>query len=72
MVQKNGDKGGRREEADLKRDEAHLEAMYLRTKPEINKWLHLTPRVAALGANATERGPVMSKRFMPTWWRSWF
>ena len=27
---------------------AHLEAMFLRTKPEANQWLHLTPRVAAL------------------------
>ena len=27
---------------------AHLEAMVLRTKPEANQWLHLTPRVAAL------------------------
>ena len=29
---------------------AQLEAMVLRTKPEANQWLHLTPRVAALGA----------------------
>ena len=28
---------------------AHLEAMVLRTKPETNQWLHLNPRVAALG-----------------------
>ena len=33
---------------------AHLEAMVLRTKPEANQWLHLTPRVAALGADAFE------------------
>ena len=38
---------------------AHLEAMILRTKPEANQWLHLTPRVAALGADAFEQGPVM-------------
>ena len=38
---------------------AHLEAMVLRTKPEANKWLHMTPRIAALGADAFERGPVM-------------
>ena len=38
---------------------AHLEAMVLRTKPEINQWLHLNPRVAALGADAFEQGPVM-------------
>ena len=31
---------------------AHLEAMVLRTKPEANQWLHLSPRVAALGADA--------------------
>ena len=31
---------------------AHLEAMVLRTKPEANQWIHLNPRVAALGAEA--------------------
>ena len=31
----------------------------MRTKPEANKWLHLSPRVAALGADAFEHGPVM-------------
>ena len=38
---------------------AHLEAMVLRTKPEANQWLHLNPRVAALGADAFEQGPMM-------------
>ena len=38
---------------------AHLDAMVLRTKPEANQWLHLNPRVAALGADAFEQGPVM-------------
>ena len=33
--------------------------MVLRTKQEANKWLHLTPRIAALGADAFERGPAM-------------
>ena len=33
--------------------------MVLRTKPEANQWLHLNPRVAALGADAFEQGPVM-------------
>ena len=41
---------------------AHLEAMVLRTKPEANQWLLLTPRVAALGADAFEQGPVMIKK----------
>ena len=41
---------------------AHLEAMVLRTKPEANKWLHLTSRIAALGANAFEGGPVMIRK----------
>ena len=41
---------------------AHLKAMVLRTKPEANQWLHLTPRVAALGADAFEQGPVMIKK----------
>ena len=38
---------------------AQLEAMVLRTKPEANKWLNLSPRVAALGADAFEHGHVM-------------
>ena len=42
-----------------KESRAHLEAMVLRTKPEANKWLHSTPRIAALGTDAFERGPVM-------------
>ena len=42
-----------------KETRAHLEAMVLRTKPEANKWLHLAHRIAALGADAFERGPVM-------------
>ena len=41
---------------------AHLEAMVLRTKPEANQWLHLNPRVAALGADAFEQGPVMIRK----------
>ena len=41
---------------------AHLEAIVLRTKPEANQWLHLIPRVAALGANAFEQGPVMIRK----------
>ena len=42
---------------------AQLEAMVLRTKPEANKWLHLSPRVAALGADAFEQSPVMITKF---------
>ena len=41
---------------------AHLEAMFLRTKPEVNQWLHLTTRVVALGADAFEQGPVMIRK----------
>ena len=41
---------------------AHLEAMVLRTKPEANKWLHLTTGIAALGADAFERGSVMIRK----------
>ena len=41
---------------------AHLEAKVLRTKPEANQWLHLTPRIAALGADAFDRGPVMIRK----------
>ena len=45
-----------------KETRAHLEAMVLRTKPEANQWLHLTPRVAASGADAFERGPAMIRK----------
>ena len=41
---------------------AHLESMVLRTKPEANQCLHPSPRVAALGADAFEQGPVMIKK----------
>ena len=41
---------------------AHLEAMVLRTISEANKWLHLTPRIAALGTDAFELGPVMIRK----------
>ena len=41
---------------------AHLEAMVLKTKPEANQWVHLPPRVATLGADAFEQGPVMIKK----------
>ena len=41
---------------------AHLEAMVLRTKPEAIQWLHLSPRVAALGPDAFEQGPIMIKK----------
>ena len=37
-------------------------SLVLRTKPEANQCLHLTPRIAALGANAIEQGPVMIKK----------
>ena len=36
--------------------------MDLRTKPEANQWLLLSPRVAALGAGAFEQGPIMVKK----------
>ena len=41
-----------------KETRAHLEAMDLRTKPEAN----LTPQIAALGADAFVRGPVMIRK----------
>ena len=44
---------------------AQLDAMVLRTKPEANRWLHLSPRVAALGADAFEQGPVMITKIHP-------
>ena len=54
------EEGGRRK--NTKETTAHLEAMVLRTKPEANQWLHLTPRLAALGADAFERGPAMIRK----------
>ena len=42
-----------------KETKAHLEAMVFRTKPEANKWLHLTTSIAPLGMDAFERGPTM-------------
>ena len=42
-----------------KETKANLRAMTLQTKPEANKWLHLTPRVAAISIDAFERGPLM-------------
>ena len=54
------EEGGRRNNSKYTR--AHLEAMVLRTKPEANQWLHLTPRVAALGADAFEQGPVRIRK----------
>ena len=52
-------KEGRERRENSKETRIHLEAMVLRTKPEANQWLHLTPRIAALGADAFEQGPVM-------------
>ena len=62
MVPRNGSKTKKREKENSKETRAHLEAMVLRTKPEANQWLHLTPRIAALGTDAFERGPVMIKK----------
>ena len=59
MVPTNGSKEGRRKKKNSKETRDHLKAIVLRTKPEANKWLHLTPRIAALGADALEQGPVM-------------
>ena len=54
------EEGERRQNS--KETRAHLEAMVLRTKPEANKWLHLTPLIAALAADAFERGPAMIRK----------
>ena len=54
------EEGERRKKS--KETRAHLEAMVLRTKPEANKWLYLTPRIDALGADAFERGLVMIRK----------
>ena len=54
--------GERERRKNSQETKGHLEAMVLRTKPEANQWLHLTPRVAALGADAFEHGSVMIKK----------
>ena len=59
MVPRNRDKRRRRKKKELQKTRAYLEAMVLRTKPDANKWLHLTPRIAALGTDAFERAPAM-------------
>ena len=43
---------------------AHLEAMVLQTKPQANKWLHLTPQIPALGMNSFELGPAMITKIL--------
>ena len=50
--------------------EAQLEALNLRTKPEANKWLHLTPRIGALGPDAFVRGPTMTSKIHQYWLES--
>ena len=54
------EEGGRRRKS--KETRSLLEALVLRKKPEANKWLHLIPRVAALGADSFEQGPVMIRK----------
>ena len=49
----------KRKRQNAKETKNHLEAMVLRMKPETDKWLHLTPRVAALGMDAFELSPPM-------------
>ena len=41
---------------------AHFDLMVLTTKPEANNWLHLTPQLAALGADVFKRCPVMIRK----------
>ena len=55
-------KGERERRKNSQETRAHLEALVLRTKPEANQWLHLIPRVPALGVAAFEQGPVMIKK----------
>ena len=62
MVPRNEIKEEGERRKNSKETRAHLEAMFLRAKPEANQWLHLTPRIAALGADAFERGPVMIRK----------
>ena len=55
-MEETGEKARRKNSQETR---AQLEAMILRTKPEANQWLHLSPRVAAFGADVFEQGPVM-------------
>ena len=57
------EEGERRQNS--KETRVHLETMVLRTKAEANKWLHLTTRIAALCADAFERGPAMITKIHP-------
>ena len=59
VMEVTGEKASRKNSQETR---AHLEAMVLTTKPEANQWIHLTPRVAALGADACEQGPVMIRK----------
>ena len=58
-MEKTGENARRKSSQETR---AHLEAMVLRTKSEDNQWLHLSPRVAVLGADAFEQGPVMTTK----------
>ena len=62
MVPRNGIKKGGERRKNSEETRAHLDAIVLRTKPEANKVLHSTPRIAALDADAFERGPVMIRK----------
>ena len=57
-------KEGGEKRQNSKETKAHLEALVLRTNPEANKWLHWTPRIAALGMGAFERGPAMITKIL--------
>ena len=54
------EEGERRKNSKERR--AHLKQWSCEQKPEANKWMHLTPRMAAMGTDAFERGPVMIKK----------
>ena len=58
MEKKRKEKEGRTP----RRRELTLKQWSCEQKPEANKWLHLTPRMAAMGTDAFERGPVMIKK----------
>ena len=62
MSPRNGNQIGRRKKEDFQGDESSLGSDGLENETDAIKWLHLTPRVAALGTDAFERSPVMIRK----------
>ena len=55
MFPRNGSQGGRNEETKNQRDKGSTGIYDFKKKTKANRWLHLTPRVAALGMDVRTR-----------------